>query len=146
MKLFLKLLRNGLGQIIILIDYLTRPKKMHRSEAEQKIIDVQTSTMSMYQFYACPFCVRTRRALHCLNLNIETRDAMNDAVHRQELLTQGGEIKVPCLRVEQNGEIIWMYESLEIIRYLDERFGTDITIDSPTQSLFNYCRSLFNNM
>ena len=41
----------------------------------------------------------------------------------------GGDLKVPCLRVEDGqGEVQWMYESGEIIGYLEGRFlaGADV--------------------
>ena len=120
--MLLKILRKSLGQLVITVDYLTRPKKIKRSEEEQNMIDVATKNMSLYQFKACPFCVRTRRTLHRLNLNIETRDAMNNPEHRETLLSQGGEIKVPCLRIDDDNETIWMYESVDIIAYLNQRF------------------------
>ena len=120
--MLLKILRKSLGQLVITVDYLTRPKKIKRSEEEQNMIDVATKNMSLYQFKACPFCVRTRRTLHRLNLNIETRDAMNNPEHRETLLSQGGEIKVPCLRIDDDNETTWMYESVDIIAYLNQRF------------------------
>jgi glutathione S-transferase len=30
---------------------------------------------------------------------------------------------VPCLRIEENGQTTWMYESKVIIDYLDKRFA-----------------------
>ena len=42
---------------------------------------------------------------------------------RAALLAGGGKIKVPCLRIEENGESRWMYESNDIIRYLESRFA-----------------------
>ena len=56
-----KLIRWPLGQLILLIDFLTRPKKPVRPEALQAAIDTSTQGMALYQFTACPFCVKTRR-------------------------------------------------------------------------------------
>ncbi|MCU7223279.1 glutaredoxin, partial [Pseudomonas brassicacearum] len=76
------------------------------------------------QFHACPFCVKTRRALHRLNVPVTLRDAKNDPLHRQALLEGGGRVKVPCLRIEEDdGKVTWMYESNDIIAYLDKRFS-----------------------
>ncbi|KCU96906.1 hypothetical protein APX70_200030 [Pseudomonas syringae pv. maculicola] len=30
---------------------------------------------------------------------------------------------MPCLRIEEGGKTVWMYESKVIIDYLDQRFG-----------------------
>jgi glutathione S-transferase len=54
------------------------------------------------------------------SLRIETRDAKRQADYRRELQEQGGQLKVPCLRIESdNGDVQWMYESSDIVRYLD---------------------------
>lgn len=79
--------------------------------------------LALYQFHACPFCVKTRRTLHRLNVPVALRDAKNDPVHRQALQEGGGRVKVPCLRIEEAGKVTWMYESKAIIAYLDERFA-----------------------
>ncbi|WP_375738516.1 glutathione S-transferase N-terminal domain-containing protein [Pseudomonas boanensis] len=120
--MFIKALRVGLGQLIIFIDFITRPRKLRRSAEEQARIAEEAASLALYQFNACPFCVKTRRAMHRLNLPIVLRDAKNDEAHRADLLAGGGKIKVPCLRIEESGESRWMYESNDIIRYLESRF------------------------
>jgi glutaredoxin len=122
----LKLLRNGLGYLIIFISFFIPVKRLGRATDEQKCVDETTSTITLYQFYACPFCLKTRRALKKLGLNIQTRNALKDPA-RADLLAGGGEIKVPCLRIESKDEVIWMYESSEIIAYLEQRFGENST-------------------
>jgi len=125
--MLLRLIREGLGRIIVFINFVTRPAQIVRSDTEQDAVKEAAKGLSLYQFYACPFCVRTRRAIHRLNLPIEYRDAQNNASYRQELLKEGGEIKVPCLRIEEKGRTQWMYESGDIIQYLNERFGSKDT-------------------
>jgi len=122
MKLLLKAFREGLGRIIVFIDWIFSPKKIKRSESEQAEVNKQVESLKLYQFYACPFCIKTRRTIKRLNLPMETRSAQADQF-RAELLTGGGEIKVPCLRVKEGDEITWMYESSDIMTYLDKRFG-----------------------
>ncbi|MCK4830483.1 glutathione S-transferase N-terminal domain-containing protein, partial [bacterium] len=59
-----------------------------------------------------------------LSLNIETRDAQHNPTYRDELLKGGGEVKVPCLRiVDEKGKARWMYESDDIMEYLQDRFA-----------------------
>lgn len=123
--MIVKAIREGLGRLIIFIDFITRPAKMKRTDTAQQAVNDALSNMSLYQFYACPFCVKTRRALHRLNLPIEIRDAKQGSPHRDELLNGGGEIKVPCLRIDEEGETRWLYESSDIIAYLEQRFGKD---------------------
>lgn len=121
--MLLKILREGLGQLIVTINFITLPRKMKRNSADQALINQQVGKMSLYQFKRCPFCVRTRRAIHKLNLPMEYRNASKGSIHRQELKIGGGEIKVPCLRIEEDGNIQWLYESAEIIALLNKRFG-----------------------
>ena len=121
--MIVKGLRNGLGQLIIFVDWLTRPKKQQRSVEQQAVVDDAAKALALYQFKACPFCVKVRRAMHGLNIDIALRDAKNDPAFRQELLEQGGRIKVPCLRIEEEGKVRWLYESDAIIHYLKERFA-----------------------
>ncbi|SDU09806.1 Glutaredoxin [Pseudomonas pohangensis] len=121
--MLIKLLRNILGQLIIFIDFITRPRKLKRSAEAQAAVTQQAGNLALYQFHACPFCVKTRRTLHRLNVPVALRDAKNDAQARKDLEQQGGKIKVPCLRIEENGQSTWLYESKAIIAYLDQRFA-----------------------
>ncbi|MDU9036008.1 glutathione S-transferase N-terminal domain-containing protein [Pseudomonas corrugata] len=121
--MIVKALRVGLGQLIIFIDFITRPGKKKRPADTQAQVDQAARSLTLYQFHACPFCVKTRRTLRRLNVPVALRDAKNNEQDRQTLLEQGGRIKVPCLRIEENGETTWMYESKVIIDYLDKRFS-----------------------
>ena len=123
MRFFLRLLREGSGRVLILIDWLFKPSVVKRNDEEQAKVDQETKILKLYQFYACPFCVKTRRAIKRLNLKVETRDAQTAGKFRKELEISGGKIKVPCLKLEGAGEATWMYESNDIIKYLDERFS-----------------------
>lgn len=123
MRFFLRLLREGSGRVLILIDWLFKPSVVKRNDEEQAKVDQETKILKLYQFYACPFCVKTRRAIKRLNLKVETRDAQTAGQFRKELEISGGKIKVPCLKLEGAGEATWVYESNDIIKYLDERFS-----------------------
>lgn len=130
--MILKLLRNGLGNIIVFIDWLTRPSKMQRTEQEQKAVDQALEGLTLYQLYACPFCIKTRRTLHRLNLSVAVKSVAAGSPYRQELEQGGGKIQVPCLRISQNGKDEWMYESSDIIEYLNQRFGNSAKLDQPS--------------
>jgi len=117
----LKIVRNGLGLIIVFIDWMTRPKKINRSETDQVIAQEAMKGLSLYQFYACPFCVKTRRAIHQLNVKVDARDINRNPAHREQLEQATGKIKVPCLRIEEGDSVRWMHESDEIISFLQMR-------------------------
>ncbi len=121
--MLLKLLRNGLGSAILFIDWLTRPSKMERTPEQQRLVEEQLKNMTLYQLYACPFCIKTRRNLRRLNLPMEIKSVSENSPYRSELEAGGGRIQVPCLRLQQNDTDVWMYESSDIIRYLEQQFG-----------------------
>ena len=126
MSFIFKPVRWVLGQIIIFIDWLTRPKPAEYTPERKAEIDAQTAKLALYHFRQCPFCVKTRRTVRRLGLNIETRDARNDPKWNQELISEGGKYQVPCLRIVKDDDSVeWLYESSNINQYLDKRFGSN---------------------
>ena len=121
--MIIKLIREGLGRVFVFADFISRPKMIERSAAEQAEVNEKVGSLSLYQFYACPFCIKTRRVIRQLNLPIEMRDAQKPGQYRDELESQGGRIKVPCLRIEAEDEDRWLYESNDIIAYLQQNFA-----------------------
>lgn len=116
----MKLIRFVIGQIILLLDFLTRPTPIVRSQEDQKIVDAAVSGLSLYQFKACPFCVKVRRHMRRRSLKIEVKDAKGNKEIKNELIRGGGKHKVPCLRIEvATEEVRWLYSSNEICTFLD---------------------------
>jgi glutathione S-transferase len=64
-----------------------------------------------------------RRSAHKLNLPLEYRDVRKNDEHREALEQGGGKVQVPCLRIDGEDETQWMYESDDIIDYLETKFG-----------------------
>ena len=122
MKLLISFIRNLLGGIIAAIDFVTRGSKLKRTADAQKEVEVELQKLSLFQFFACPFCIKTRRAMHKMNLPIVKRNASQGSPFRDELLQGGGKVQTPCLRVESDTGVEWLYESSEIISYLEKRF------------------------
>ncbi len=120
-KILLKTLREGLGRAIILADYLTKPKKIIRDNKTQEQVNLECKNLNLYQFYACPFCIKVRRNINKLALNINYKDAKEIDI-KQELLTKGGKIQVPCLQIQLATGDKWLYESNDIIKYLNDKF------------------------
>lgn len=117
------LIRLILGQIILFLNWLTFPAKGQRASEKQLQVEESLRSFSIYEFKACPFCVRLRRELQRLNLPIELRDAKSNPEHRKALESGGGKVQVPCLRIEKaDGSEQWMYESKEIIHFLQKEF------------------------
>ena len=122
------LIRWILGRIILLVDFLFSPKGVKREAQQQKELDQETAKLSLYQYAACPFCVKVRWAMQRNALKIATKDAKRNPQFAKELVEGGGSLKVPCLRIEENdGVVTWMYESSDIINYLEQRFDLAAT-------------------
>ena len=114
--------------MILAVDFLTRPKPMVREKQDQQAVDAKTAKMALYQFNACPFCVKVRRQLRRHSLNVELRDAKNNAMFKDELTTEGGKHKVPCLRIEDDAKNVrWLYSSDDICAFLDKEFSLATT-------------------
>lgn len=123
-RMLFKAIHAILGPVMLFLDWVTSPKGIRRSESDQRAVDARTRGLVLYQYRMCPFCIKTRRAVKRLSLNIETRDALRDDMNRQALLAGAGRIQVPCLRITgSDGRVTWMYESGEIIDYLQQRFA-----------------------
>ena len=119
----MRIIRWFLGALILFFNWVFTPKSISREQGEQASVDNETASLTLYQYKACPFCVQVRRAMKRQALNIETRDAKRSASAKQELLAGGGLLKVPCLKIEAgDGQDQWLYESGEILDYLEKRF------------------------
>jgi glutaredoxin len=121
------LIRKILRALIMTLNTLFPPKKGQRSPEQQAKVDAQSAGMILYHFEACPFCVKVRRKIAELSLNIEMRDVRTHAQYEKELMEGGKEYQVPCLKIPAGNENPgsperWMYESSDINEYLAGRF------------------------
>ena len=122
-RYFFRTVRIILGPFMLLGELLTSPKGVQRSADAQQQVDKECKSLTLYQFKTCPFCIKVRREIKRLSLNIEKHDALRNPAARADLEEGGGQIKVPCLRItDENGNHTWLYESDDIIAYLQERF------------------------
>lgn len=79
--------------------------------------------LALYQYPSCPFCVRVRRVIDELGIDVEMRDIIESPEHRRDLMEARGRRTVPVLRITSAEGDRWMPESAEIVRYLRERYG-----------------------
>jgi glutaredoxin len=118
------LIRFVLGKIILTWDALFRPAALVRDPKLQLQFDAETKDWRLYQLLACPFCVKVRRELTRLSIQIPTKEVKESPEAFQELMAGGKEDQVPCLMVPgTEGKTEWLYESSEIISFLRKRFG-----------------------
>lgn len=119
----MKFVRWFLGRIILLLNFVFSPRGVKRTPEQQAKVDEKAQSLSLYQFEACPFCVKVRRSMKRQSVHIELKDAKLNEAHRAELEAGGGRVKVPCLRIEKQGEVEWLYESSDIVSYLEKEFA-----------------------
>ncbi len=123
-RMFFRTLRLVLMPFMLLWAKLAMPKGVVRSAEAQQQVERECAKMSLYHFKTCPFCIKVRHEMGRLSLPIELRDAQHEAEHREALLQGGGKVQTPCLRIiGDDGQVQWMYESGDIIRYLQQRFA-----------------------
>ena len=114
-------IRWFLGKLILFINAATLPKPIFRNGVDQDKVDKKTQYYTLYQFEACPFCVKVRRFIRKNSLKIELKDAKSNMGNKSELVNNGGKHKVPCLKIEKiNAKTIWLYESDAIIAFLSK--------------------------
>ena len=78
-------------------------------------------TYQLFKSDSCGFCHRVRHYLANAGWDIPLRDTMREPGANQELIQGGGRSMVPCLRINRGGELSWLYESLDIIEYLESQ-------------------------
>ena len=64
MGVIISLIRNGIGGVLVFFDIITRGTKLKRSPQAQQQIATELKGLSLYQFFACPFCIKTRRRMY----------------------------------------------------------------------------------
>jgi len=122
-RYFFRTLRLILTPFMLLSEKLSTPESVTRSADDQARANEASKDLALYQFKACPFCIKVMKEIARLGLNIETRDAQHNPEHRSELEAGGGQVKVPCLKIQQeDGSVRWLYESDDIKAWLQERF------------------------
>ena len=82
--------------------------------------------LSIYGYPQCPFCRRVMNAASSLGLEIPLRNTLFGGSHKKELKAALGRTTVPVLCIEDEGvDTVWLPESADIVRYLNERFGSE---------------------
>ncbi|CAM3959842.1 glutaredoxin [Vreelandella rituensis] len=123
-RYFFRGLRLVLAPVMLIAEKLSTPQAVERSEEEQAKVDAECKNLALYQFRTCPFCIKVRKEIARLGLDIELRDAQLDPEHKKALQEGGGRVKVPCLKISHtDGQDQWLYESDDINAWLHKRFG-----------------------
>ena len=84
-RYFFRTLRLVLTPFMLLSEKLSTPESVTRSAEEQARADEASKDLALYQFKACPFCIKVRKEIARLGLNIETRDGSRWWPHQSAL-------------------------------------------------------------
>ena len=85
------------------------------------MFDSQPPKLTLYHSNFCLFCARVMNVIHQLELEVENKNIWRDQQAYQDLQNATGQSTVPVLRIEtSDGEITWLPESNDIIRYLQK--------------------------
>ena len=82
-----------------------------------------TETYQLFKTDLCGFCYRVRGFLEEFDIDVPLRDINTDQEAFRELLQGAGRATVPCLKIQRGEEVQWMFESMDIIRFLAEQKG-----------------------
>lgn len=77
--------------------------------------------LELYQFEQCPYCKKVREKLTELNLDYICRNVTKGSKKREILGTIGGRDQVPFF-IDMDKQVA-MYESDEIVKYLDKNYS-----------------------
>ncbi len=78
--------------------------------------------LELYQKEGCPYCQKVRYKMTELDLDYICRNVFGGGSKKAELLTKlGGMVQVPYLVDTDNN--VAMYESDDIIKYLEEKYS-----------------------
>lgn len=86
----------------------------------------------LYYKPACPFSARVLRANQTIGAKLILRDISTEPAARAELIQKGGKSQVPFL--EDSDRSIFLYESLDIIAYLEKQYGQGTIASEPGSS------------
>ena len=75
----------------------------------------------LYHSELCGFCHRVRRYMASAGWDFPLRDTLRDRSAKAALIEGGGKATVPCLKITRGDEVTWMYESMDIINYLESK-------------------------
>lgn len=116
------IIRWILAMVIGAVDLVFKPRMKQWPPQKKELIDKATENLALYQFPSCPFCVKVRWAFRSMGADIELRNAKGDEKFKNELTSQGGKYKAPCLRIgHQDQGDQWLYESSDIIEYVRQK-------------------------
>ncbi len=78
--------------------------------------------LALYHYDTCGYCLRVRRALYELGVEVDMRNINQSPEHLRALVEARGQRTVPVLRIRHEDGDEWLAESSDIVAYLRKRF------------------------
>lgn len=98
--------------------------RFYAEQTATRFIAAGQETLALYQFPSCPYCAMVLRTIDELGIDVELRDVLREPKWRDELISVRGRGTVPVLQcVSVEGQVRWLPESRDIIKYLRKRFA-----------------------
>lgn len=83
-------------------------------------------SVELYGYPECPYCRRVLNAISMLEIEVPFRNTMTNDENNAALVAATGRETVPVLRIEmRDGKIRWLPESMDIVRFLTDRFDRE---------------------
>lgn len=113
------------GLCSMLSNHLFKVKPVLRSSEDQASLDRESRRIHLYFCKLCPVSIKVKRRCERLGLRVVEKDVLRVDAYKNELINGGGELRVPCLRIEsrKDKEPNWLYDGEDILEYLDRRFS-----------------------
>jgi glutathione S-transferase len=80
-----------------------------------------SESYQLYYFASCPYCIKARVQLWQLGIELPLKNIKRKPEFKRELIAGGGKKQVPCLRIEENENVSWLYESKDIVDYFKKK-------------------------
>ena len=106
-------------QVGRVVDFFVRPylkRIAQKSNRPRRVL----SDLNLYSMKISPYVFRVRKYIATQNIEIELKDILESQVHFEELIRHGKVDQVPCLKI---GASEYLYESKDIVRYLEKSFA-----------------------
>ena len=111
------------GYTLKLIDRLVPVKPMVHNQERQSQLDSESRRMHLYFSQNSAASIRVKRFCDRVGLHVVEKDVERVNSYCNELLKEGGQPNIPCLRLELNGRTHWLYGPNEIVQFLNNRYG-----------------------
>lgn len=118
----MKLTKQIKGKALDLVDRLMPVRPQPRSSEQRNLLERESRRMHLYYCRSCASSLSIKRHCERIGLRVVEKDVVRVNAYRNELLNGGGEPRVPCLRVEDEQGVRWLYSQEAIRNYLNSRF------------------------